>query len=125
MIVTVIVIALTVSILLANHVAFSYRLKKKKTDIRQRIAHGIGDFLIIIVSVNVCLAQFEFGRSVQDYMLKNAAFLVAIFSFSMQQVFRYLLLISAQPLRFGSVRTSFRNSSYSKRTKMRIDRGVC
>ena len=86
MIVTVIVIALTVSILLANHVAFSYRLKKKKTDIRQRIAHGIGDFLIIIVSVNVCLAQFEFGRSVQDYMLKNAAFLVAIFSFSMQQV---------------------------------------
>ena len=86
MIVTAIVIALTVSILLANHVAFSYRLKKKKTDIRQRIAHGIGDFLIIIVSVNVCLAQFEFGRSVQDYMLKNAAFLVAIFSFSMQQV---------------------------------------
>lgn len=86
MIVTAVVIALTLAILFANHVAYHYRLENKKTDIRKRIAHGIGNFLIVIVSVNVCLAQFQVGRGIQDYMLKNAAFLVAIFSFSMQQV---------------------------------------
>ena len=91
MLITIITVCVTIASLLANHFAFRYRLNRKETNVRKCIFHGIGNFIIVIVSANICLAQFEFGRAVQDYMLKNAAFLVAIFSFSMQQVLSDLI----------------------------------
>lgn len=91
MLITIITLIITGLLLFGNYKTFQHAMKIKKLDVRQRFAHGLINCIILIISFNVCLYQFTFGRNIQSYLVKNAAFLVAIFSFSMQQVLSDLI----------------------------------